>query len=240
MSKTTKIIAALGVVAGLGVAALPAFTYATQEVSGNADIYVELGSAIAMTIVGNNDDTDGAGTASEQQYTTDPVTAGVGVSAPAGASAIDTYIPSTMDITNGRSSSYVSMLPNASTHGSDGNGFKSTITVFTNDSGYTLTIGALSALVNQKSGSTAEIPATGIVKAGTAGWGYAVDTAVTTDATGTPLEANYAVAADTIKDGSGPTDNGDETIVYYGVSTDADQETGVYKATVTYTATTAN
>lgn len=237
MSKTTKIIAALGVVAGLGVAALPAFTYA-ETVSGNADVYVELESAIAMTIVGNNDDTDGDGTASSQQYTTDPVTAGVGVSAPAGASAIDTYIPATMDIANGRSSSYISMLPNDSKHGSDANGFKSTITVYTNDSGYTLSIGALSALANQKSGSSATIAATGIVKAGTAGWGYAVDTPVATDSDGTT--ANYAVAAADIKDGTGPTNDGDETVVYYGVSTDADQETGVYKATVTYTATTDN
>jgi len=56
MSKTTKIIAALGVVAGLGVAALPAFTYATETVTGDVEVDVEILPAIAMTIAGNNDD----------------------------------------------------------------------------------------------------------------------------------------------------------------------------------------
>ncbi|MBO7720499.1 hypothetical protein J6S35_02580 [Candidatus Saccharibacteria bacterium] len=54
MSKTTKIIAALGVVASLGVAALPAFTYATST-TGDVQVVVEVDSAIAMTIEGNND-----------------------------------------------------------------------------------------------------------------------------------------------------------------------------------------
>ncbi len=248
--KSTKIIAVAGVVAGLGVAALPAMTFAgSQTISGQADVYAQVLPAIAMTITGNNDDTDGDGTSSQQQYTTDPVTAGVGVSAPAGVAQIGNYIPSSMDITNGKSSSYTSILPNASIHGGTTTGatdFASVITVFTNDSGYTLSISgtgtsnALGALVNTTD-NNATIPATGIVKAGEAGWGYAVDTAVTTDATGTPLEANYNVDADTIKDGSGPTAaTGESTTVYYGVSTAASQKTGVYKATVTYTATTDN
>ncbi|MBO7720547.1 hypothetical protein J6S35_02870 [Candidatus Saccharibacteria bacterium] len=55
MSKSTKIIAALGVVAGLGVAALPAFTYAA-ETDGEVEIMVEIQPAIAMTITGNEDD----------------------------------------------------------------------------------------------------------------------------------------------------------------------------------------
>lgn len=56
MSKTTKIIAALGVAAGLGVAALPAFTFADgPSVNGNVQIDVEVQPAIAMTISGNND-----------------------------------------------------------------------------------------------------------------------------------------------------------------------------------------
>lgn len=55
MSKTTKIIAALGVVAGLGVAALPAFTYAEETVTGDVQVQAEVVPAIAMTISGNND-----------------------------------------------------------------------------------------------------------------------------------------------------------------------------------------
>ena len=67
MSKTTKIIAALGVAAGLGVAALPAFSYA-DSVAGQVDVDVEVGSAIAMTIVGNNDDNQAYNTGATQAY----------------------------------------------------------------------------------------------------------------------------------------------------------------------------
>ncbi len=61
MSKTTKIIAALGVVAGLGVAALPAFTFA-ESTTGDVDVIVEVSPAIAMTITGNNDNSSHYGT----------------------------------------------------------------------------------------------------------------------------------------------------------------------------------
>ena len=58
MSKTTKIIAALGVVAGIGVASLPLASYAEGEtsVSGNVRIEVEISPAIAMRIHSNADD----------------------------------------------------------------------------------------------------------------------------------------------------------------------------------------
>lgn len=56
MSKTTKIIAALGVVSGLGVAAMPALTFADgTSVSGNVKVEVEIEPAIAMRIHSNND-----------------------------------------------------------------------------------------------------------------------------------------------------------------------------------------
>lgn len=239
MSKTTKVIAALGVVAGLGVAALPAFTYATQSVNGSADIYAQVDPAIAMSITGNNDDnshvSNSYGAAKAKAPNT--ITALDNLS----SSDLANFSDGTAAVT---SSSWINLLPNASAHGSDSNGFKSTITVYTNDTGYTLSIsgtgtsGALGDMVNQRTGSSASIAATGVVKAGTAGWGYAVDTAVTEDASGsTP---NYAVAAADIKDGTGPTSGGDPTVVYYGVSSDPDQETGLYKATVTYTAVTDN
>ena len=58
MSKTTKIIAALGVVAGIGVASLPLASYADGEtsVSGNVRVEVEISPAIAMRIHSNADD----------------------------------------------------------------------------------------------------------------------------------------------------------------------------------------
>ena len=48
MSKSTKIIAALGVVAGLGVAALPLSSFAAT--TGDVNVKVEVGSTISMTI----------------------------------------------------------------------------------------------------------------------------------------------------------------------------------------------
>ena len=76
MSKTTKIIAALGVVAGLGVAALPAFTYA-ETVSGDAQVLVEVESAIAMQIEGNNDSgTEHSGTFAAGTPSSDPAAEG--------------------------------------------------------------------------------------------------------------------------------------------------------------------
>lgn len=54
----TKIIATLGVVAGLGLAAFPAFSYAA-EVSGDVQIDTAINPAIAMRIHSNADDTYG-------------------------------------------------------------------------------------------------------------------------------------------------------------------------------------
>lgn len=54
MTKTTKVIAALGVVAGLGVAALPLSSYAA-EVNGNVRLEVTIDPSLAMRIHSNSD-----------------------------------------------------------------------------------------------------------------------------------------------------------------------------------------
>ncbi len=61
MSKSTKIIAALGVVAGLGVAALPLSSYAATT-SGNVLVQAQITDSIAMRIHSNAD-------AAENTYT---------------------------------------------------------------------------------------------------------------------------------------------------------------------------
>ena len=233
MSKTTKIIAALGVVAGLGVAALPAFTYAQASVTGTADVLVDVQPAIAMTIEGNNDTATGYGVAKAKN--------------PGSINALDTLTSTDLasfSDTNATtvSSSIASLLPNSSVHGGTTTGatdFKSTITVYTNSvSGYNLGISALTNLVQQGvSGTPEAIAPSTIVKAGTSAWGYAVNTPVAADSDGeTP---NYAIAANTAIDHlDTKTTNGHATNVYYGVSTSPDQATGTYKSTVTYTATT--
>ena len=237
MSKTTKIIAALGVVAGLGVAALPAFTYATETVSGDVDLYVEVLPAIAMTIAGNNDDNGHYGSGNGAVDVFNPATAA--------SSSIDGHTtPATA--TSVASSSWGSMLPNAVLNGNDTNGFKSTIKVYTNNAtGYTLNVkDADSTLALTKVSSTETIPAGTVTApattfdlvAGTAAWGYVVDTA---SADGTGYKAITASDVQ-VKTKATPTSGGEETKVYYGVATASDQATGVYADTITYTATTNN
>ena len=115
MSKTTKIVAALGIVAGLGVAALPAFTYAAQpqSVNGDVDLYVEVLPAIAMTITGNNDDnyfygTRGTFTAAEPAGTENPSQLGWYEESPASSGR---YIMST-DTTVDNSKTYYTRTGN--------------------------------------------------------------------------------------------------------------------------------
>ena len=215
MSKSTKIIAALGVVAGLGVAALPAFTYASSTVAGQVTLEAEVGEAIAMTILGNG---DGG-------------TAGVDVYTPDGSEVIDGHTVGTLydasDLQT--SSSTVSLLPNAA----DTSTATSQIKVYTNAaSGFTLSVkdaDSTTALVNEDD-STATIPAGATIAAGTAAWGYKGGSV-----------SNFAAISATdaeVYTQSGPTTGGATVNMTYGVSTASDQKTGTYSDTIIYTATT--
>lgn len=292
MSKSTKIIAALGVVAGLGVAALPAFTYAAQvqqSVSGDVDLFVEVQPAIAMTITGNNDadqsytyasykytivtpqagdnpSTEGWYEKSGNTYTLSADTTvtegktyfaqgdnteGVDVFAPTiGNGIVDGH---TEAFKVGPSSSYASLLPNSILNGNATNGFRSTITVFTNSaSGYTLSVKDAddTTALTQISG-TDTIPAAATIAAGTnAGWNFdVIRHGSTSESTFTPTEAGdteelaaqvITTAGAQIDNWTEKTVNGRDTIVDYNVATRSDQSTGVYTDTIIYTATTAN
>ncbi|MBR2588887.1 hypothetical protein IKE84_00905 [Candidatus Saccharibacteria bacterium] len=173
MSKSTKIIAALGLAAGLGVASIPVATFALPStepyaVDGNVDLYVEIPTAIAMTIKGNNDDdslyeeqgvTHVSNTASTgynvnginvyDGYATDDTQT---PAAHADTGTVDGHQVTDTDATNHilnktgslRSSSYAFLDQNQFTVGTlDGTGtnggFKSTIKVYTNNgTGYNL------------------------------------------------------------------------------------------------------
>lgn len=270
MSKSTKIIAALGVVAGLGVAALPAFTYAA-ETTGDVEVDVEVESAIAMTITGNNDDgshynggvafsysavSNPTGDPSAQgwyeedngEYTLSEDTTVDGSktyyirvahfnpvdnSDPAGLVRVDGHAAATID---GTSSSYISLLPNATAIGDSSNNFRSTITVYTNNAtGYDLTLldgDTDNDLVNSN-GATIDATSATTLTAGTAAWGYRVSG--DTDWLAVPISTDPAAPIATL---STKTSGGDTTIVEYGVATAADQATGVYADTIVYTATT--
>ena len=228
MSKTTKIIAALGVVAGLGVAALPAFTYAAT-VSGNADVLVEIEPAIAMSIVGNQDGVTGSGY-DNVKIKSDNIN-----------NINGTDVTSFVTTNAATSGSKTTMLPYSVVNGgTDDATFKSTINVYTNAAYYNLTVKDNDNDLALKNG-TYEIPAGTIqsgdsdfdLSAGTAAWGYVVDTA---SSDGTHYKAIEATEAN-IKHAA---NSSTETVVYYGVATAATQATGVYSDTIVYTATSAN
>ena len=239
MSKSKIILASLGVVAGLGTAALPLASYATQtqqSVSGNVDLYVEVQPAIAMTITGNNDTNASAGAANSA--------APVAVKNPTDASTINGQDVSTyeVDTATKASSSYLSILPNTRTEGNDTNNFKSTITVYTNStSGYALTVKDsdtdtdLDRITTAQDTTADSIPASATFAAGAnAGWAYKVGS----EGSWTAIVASDAQTPGSIKSTDTKTTGGDASVVYYGVATKADQATGVYTDTIVYTATT--
>ncbi|MBR2589044.1 hypothetical protein IKE84_01740 [Candidatus Saccharibacteria bacterium] len=173
MSKSTKIIAALGLAAGLGVASIPVATFAAPSrtpyaVDGNVDLYVEIPTAIAMTIKGNNDD-DSLYTEQGVTHVSNENSVGYNVNginvydgyatdatqdpaAHADTGTVDGHQVTNEDATNHilnktgslKSSSYAFLNQNDFTVGTlDGtgvnDGFKSTITVYTNNgTGYNL------------------------------------------------------------------------------------------------------
>ena len=295
MSKTTKIIAALGVVAGLGVAALPAFTYATETVTGSVEVDVEVLPAIAMTISGNNDNgehyqpstakyvyaeaTPVSNPQAEGLYEEDSEPGEYKLSADTTVVSGKTYYKRTSDTFNptddfnpvgiasgtldghtipgsriqSLSSSYISLLPNGIEEGDATNGFRSTITVYTNAAaGYTLSVNDADSDTDLKNGAIG-IPTQGsALSRGTAGWNFDVirhgamegepgeQTFVPTE-DGTTMEvSNQAISATAtpIDNYTAKTSDGRDTIVDYNVATNADQATGIYKDTIVYTATT--
>lgn len=219
--KSTKIIAVAGVVAGLGVAALPALTFATSTVAGEVELTAEVNEAIAMTIKGNADPTSGEPAVQQP---------GVDVYTPTGATTIDGHtVGSLYDPTDlETSSSAVSLLPNAA----DTTTATSQIKVYTNAAGgFTLSVkDADSTTALTHTDGTSTIPAGTTITAGTAAWGYKGGSVT-----------NFAAISATdaqVYTQSAPTSGGATIDMTYGVSTASDQKTGTYSDTIIYTATT--
>lgn len=234
MSKTTKIIAALGVVAGLGVAALPAFTYAADPVSvdGAVKIDVEVQPAIAMTIQSDNDDSTTYFSTSNAAFATAKGITGQGY---------EEYTKSEGTFTN-FSSATTSLLPNAKDET-----MNSVVTVYTNNAaGYTLSVEDADNNNSLVSGSNsiAPISATGRLAAGTAAWGINGGDLVNSEDDSETGLTFYAVPvhgnALTAKANGLMAQNGEATTFHYGVATSPTQAQGTYTDTIIYTATTKN
>ena len=244
MTKSSKIITGLGLVAALGIAIVPASSFATDPyVNGQVEVDVEVLPAIAMTITGNNDNnaaniTSGAYTAGTYQAVDNYDHDG---------GETETETGSVMNHASahitGVSSSYASLLPNNKVDGAFGdgaNGFGSTITVYTNDSdGYTLTLkdaDTTTALTNED-GET--IAAGTTITAGTSNWAYKIMVQDGTDVASpvyAAIAASTATAAQITQTDDATTTAGSVSKVAYGVSTKSDQKTGIYADTIVYTA----
>lgn len=217
MSKSKIILASLGVVAGLGTAALPLASYAEQvsrSVSGNVDLFVEVQPAIAMTISGNNDNHSG--------YDGEHTEGTIDVFSPANASydtekyTVDGHQENHVgDATENAtlasrtfSSSYASLLPQSVLLGDRSaatpeNNFGSTVTVYTNNAtGYNLTLedGDDDTYLNKIGGvaGTDRIAAGTTLTAGTSNWAYKVTASAATspDAAGTSDKATWTAIAE--------------------------------------------
>ena len=235
MSKSTKIIAALGVVAGLGVAALPAFTYAAQtsSVSGAVKLQATVTPGIAMTIQSNGDadDTSTADVNESKYYAADPAAAGEGF-------RVDGYALYTTSggLFTNWSSATVSLSQNDMKETAT-----SIITVFTNDEGgYTLSVkdqDTNNALVYGNNVATipAMVAETNEIEAGNAAWGLKGGDVA--DYAAVPVSTGSALV---LQSAGSRTQGGEATNVTYGISTAADQPTGLYEDVIVYTATTVN
>ena len=239
MTKSSKIITGLGLVAALGIAIVPASSFAAtaQTVSGNVELQAEILPAIAMTIVGNDD------VASPQHDATSGLTygaTGFADESPAG-SDVDGYSHSNNHegIT---SSSYVGITPNTANTATA----LSTITIYTNNaSGYTLSTQAAGAtLVKDASNSIASIETADTAPSSSnLGWGFKTakstgSGSVTTTTTDFTKWNAVPTSAAQLASSAVKTSSGDSYTVNYGVAVDDSVETGFYKQTITYTATT--
>jgi len=154
MTKTTKIIAALGVVAGLGVASLPLSSYAADSasVSGTTQVNVNVTEAISMTITGTDSDSTTVDQYSGATSGTDNLTG--------------------QTINAGTASSSIEIAPNAIKEGT-ADTFASKVTVYTNDaSGYTLTVQGATAELKNGSYTIPAISDANTLVAGTSAWGF--------------------------------------------------------------------
>lgn len=232
MSKTTKIIAALGVVAGLGVAALPAFTYAVtnRSVEGAVKLDVEVLPSLAMTIHSNGDPTN-------TYYAEDPdnAAAGYGID----HTTIPTNIEYTKDGTSGLftnwSSATTSLLPNAKDET-----MTSTVTVYTNAGSYALSVAdedSNNNLVGPNSATIAPIGSSATLTEGTAGGQWGIKGGDVSAYTAVPVSTDTPLVL--VASGTGD-DSGDDTTFTYGVATDATQAVGHYQDVIVYTATASN
>lgn len=235
MSKSTKVIAALGVVAGLGVAALPAMTYAIST-DGAVKLEVEIEPAIAISI--------------ESSPTSSTVATSTGVyynSTPAGAQANwnITGTPyaakdGTTNLFTNWSSAKVSMTQNSANRD-----MQSIVKVYTNNAGgYDLNLADEDSDNSLRLDASNEIPAisaAGAISGGTAAWGYHLVGASETidgNTSYSPVPISTGTAATVGTQAAPSASTGDTYTVNYGVATAAVQATGTYSDVIVYTATT--
>lgn len=212
MSKMSKAIAVLGVVAGLGVAALPLSTYAAlgdslQEgaytQNATAQVRVEVGGAISIaTSIGTAKATDNK-----------PKMVNLG-----------------------------ELMPGSIVEATEANTLNVQVTSNGKDAKYGLYINSLNgktAMVGDKTGDTIDTLADGAtLTAGTSAWGYKLDDA--TDYVGIPATAKKIVDTKVLTDTTPGTTDVDKHTIKFGVAASTTQTPDIYTGTVVFTAALEN
>lgn len=230
MTKTNKLILGLGIITASSFAALPHLTHATNP--DQIDITVSVNPIIALEISGNND-------VSPYGPVTDISPDGVTVKDVSGNTISESIIKT--------SSSIARLTQHALVEGDDENGFLSTLKVTTNDQGgYTLKVAAKTAtdvnLTDDSNNSIDSVASATTLTAGDGKWGLQAGDAYSGTGLTTDSWSPITTAGTIVKTSGAITTpvKQDTTQVKYGVATTDAQPAGVYSATLSYTATTAN
>lgn len=233
MVNVKKVVAALGIAAGIGAAIIPAVTFADDELTATdtLDVNVNVAAVISMRLESHSD--LNTGTRTTNCYSNDPDGSG-----PLTAGCTDTDIDD--DGVGDNNEVHTTLLPASA----DTTTMYTNVYVTTNcGSGYTLTL-IDSDNNNNLSTATASIaPISSLPVASTnPGWAIHIDGDVDSN-TGADIWRAMPAASGSpivVKNTSATHDvvNQDLSKVTYGVATASDQATGTYTDTVVYTATT--
>lgn len=220
MSKSTKVIAALGVAAGLGVAALPAATFAVQSDSATAGVEVTVTDTISITVTGTSSG--------------DPVSADTMVDP-----TDDTLTVPAVKVTMANDASTIA---NGTTAVVTNNTTGYTLSVAAQATGSsTLKNGSDTSAASYDTIApfASPVPAGDLAGKTSRGWGILASNTSATVTTpfqsyaGVTDESQTILSTNTHTAGSANTTN-----IAYGFNTKVDQKTGVYTGYITYTATT--
>ena len=214
MSKSTKIIAALGVIAGLGVAALPLGAFAESQ---DVDVKITVKSSVSIAVEENDIPNPNFDPTQPEDPTTNPRTikANDVVGEMENNDVLEIAGGTTVKVTTNDAAGYI-------------------ISVKDKDSDTNLNLAGGSDTFGAFASSIATLPAKGHNDDTKAGWG--IKSAQATNVSFSGGYMGVTAANQEIRRKAG-TANQDETSISYAFVSKVTQTPGVYSDTITYTAT---